>query len=461
MDNKFDIIIVGAGPGGYVCAIKASQEGLKTLIVEKEYYGGVCLNVGCIPTKALLKGAKVYDMIQHADMYGIDIKNLTDVAPNWVKMQERKAKVVDQLTKGVEYLLKKNKVTLVKGEAKALDKNTIEVDGNKYTCDNLIIATGSVSRSLPLPGFDKATADGFVISSTEALSLPQIPKKLAVIGGGVIGVEFACLYRRLGTEVTILQGLDTILEMLDKDVREEMTKLLIKNKVKIETSVKIKEIKGKTIIYNNKDGQEVKLATDYCLVSVGRVPVLTGFENIGLKIGERKNIEINDQCQTNLSGVYAIGDVVGKAMLAHVASAQGIVAINNIKGYQDKIEYNKIPSCIYSHPEVAMVGLTEEQAIKQNIQYKAFKFPLKANGKALADGETDGFVKILCEPKYGEILGAHIICATATDMISEITLCMEIEGTIYDLAKAVHPHPTLSEIIMEVAHGLEGHPIGI
>ncbi|WP_338965443.1 MULTISPECIES: dihydrolipoyl dehydrogenase [unclassified Spiroplasma] len=461
MENKYDVIVVGAGPGGYVAAIKAAQEGLKTLIIEKEYYGGVCLNVGCIPTKALLKSSKVYDLIGHADTYGIDISKMTEVAPNWVKMQERKAKVVTQLTKGVEFLLKKNKVDLVKGEAKAIDKNTIEVAGKRYTCTNLIIATGSVSRNLPLPGFEQAEKDGYVISSTEALSLPKIPKKLAIIGGGVIGIEFACLYRRLGTEVTILQGLDTILEMLDKDIREELTKLLIKNKVKIETSVKIKEIKGKTVIYDNSEGKEVKLATDYCLVSVGRVPVTTGFENIGLKIGERKNIEVDDQCRTNLPGVYAIGDVVGRAMLAHVASSQGLLVIDNIKGKNEKMNYNRIPSCIYSFPEVATVGITEEQAIKDKIAYKAFKFPLSANGKALADGETDGFVKILCEPKYGEILGAHIIAATATDMISEITVCMETEGTIHEFGKAIHPHPTLSEVLMEVAHCLEGHAIHI
>ncbi|RUO86852.1 dihydrolipoyl dehydrogenase [Spiroplasma endosymbiont of Megaselia nigra] len=460
MENKYDVIIVGAGPGGYVTAIKAAQEGLKTLIIEKEYYGGVCLNVGCIPTKALLKSSKVYDMMKHADNYGIDVAKAS-AAPNWVKMQERKAKVVTQLTKGVEFLLKKNKVDLVKGEAKAIDKNTVEVAGKRYLCTNLIIATGSVSRGLPLPGFEQAEKAGYFISSTEALALPAIPKKLIIIGGGVIGIEFACLYHRLGTEVKILQGLDTILELLDKDIREELTKLLIKNKVKIETSVKIKAIKGKSVIYDNSDGKEVKLTSDYCLVSVGRTPVTTGFENIGLKIGERKNIEVDEQCKTNLPGVYAIGDVVGRAMLAHVASAQGILVIDSIKGKNVKMNYNRIPSCIYSFPEVATVGITEEQAIKAKIAYKAFKFPLSANGKAIADGETDGFVKILCDPKYGEILGAHIVAATATDMISGITASMETEGTIHELAKTVHPHPTLSEIIMEVAHGLEGHAIHI
>ncbi|AGM25891.1 pyruvate dehydrogenase E3 component [Spiroplasma syrphidicola EA-1] len=459
--DKFDVIVVGAGPGGYVCAIKAAQEGLKTMIVEKEYYGGVCLNVGCIPTKALLKSSKVYDIIQHADTYGIDIGDLGKIAPNWEKMQDRKSKVVNKLTSGVEFLLKKNKVTIVKGTAKALDKNTIEVDGKKYSCDNLVIATGSTSRMLPLPGFEEGFKAGYVISSTEALKLPKIPKKLAVIGGGVIGVEFACLYRRLGTEVTILQGLDTILEILDKDVRDEMTKLLIKNKVKIETNVKIKEIKDKAVHYTNDKGEEVVLKTDYCLVSVGRKPIINGFENIGLNINERQSIVVDDGCRTNLPGVYAIGDVVGKAMLAHVASVQGLIVVDNIKGRNQKIDYNKIPACIYSYPEVAVVGKTEDELIKAKIPYKAFKFPIAANGKALADGETDGFVKIICEPKYGEILGAHMICGTATDMISEITTCMEMEGTIYDLGRAITPHPTLSEMIMEAVHGLEGHAIHI
>lgn len=460
MDNKYDVIVVGSGPGGYVSAIKSSQEGLKTLIIEKENYGGVCLNVGCIPTKVLLKSSKMYCMIKNSDYYGIDIDKIS-VIPNWKKMQYRKKKVVNQLTKGVEFLLKKNKVDIIRGEAKAINKNTIKVFEKYYLCNNLIIATGSKSRKLLLSGFEQAERDGYVISSKEALTLESIPKKLIIIGGGVIGIEFAYLYYSLGTEVIILQGLDTILELLDNDICKELTNMLIKNNVKIETSVKIKRIENKYVIYDNIYGKENKITSDYCLVSIGREPVISGFENIGLEIDKQKNIKINDQCKTNLSNVYAIGDVNGKAMLAHVASSQGILVIDNIIGKKTKINYNLIPSCIYSFPEVATVGITEEQAIKNKINYKAFKFPLLASGKAIVDGETDGFVKILCDLKYGKILGAHIIATTATDMISEITTCMEKKGTIYELAKIIHPHPTLSEIIMEAARGLEGFMIHI
>lgn len=460
MNEKFDVIIIGAGPGGYISAIKSAQENLKTLIIEKEYWGGVCLNIGCIPTKVLLKNAKILDIIKHAKFYGIDITNLNKIIINWDNMQKRKNEVINNLKNKIKYLLKKNKIIMLKGEAKAITKNIIEVEGKHYICDNLIIATGSVPKKLILPGFNDVINSKYIITSKEALSLITIPKKLAIIGGGVIGVEFAFLFCCLGVEVTILQTASIILEMLDHDISNEVTEILIKKQVNIKTNIKIKEIKNKTIIYFDENNKEQQLITDYCLISIGRIPMFKGFENIGLNIDINNNIKINEKCQTNISGVYAIGDVIGGgAMLAHVASAQGIVAINTIKGISDKIEYNKIPSCIYLFPEVAMVGLTEEQVKQKNIDYRIFKYPLSVNSKALADNETKGFIKIICEIKYGEILGAHMVCTSATDMISEITVCMKNEITIYELSKTIHPHPTLAEIIGDIANELNAFVI--
>ncbi|ASP28208.1 pyruvate dehydrogenase E3 component [Spiroplasma corruscae] len=466
IENHFDVIMVGAGVGGYIGAIKCSRLGLKTLIVEKANYGGVCLNIGCIPTKTLLKSADLYEQMIKADKYGIKV-DPKNVRADWKAIQERKENVVSKLTTGVKGLLKKNNVTVVEGNANAIDKNTIEVNKKQYTCDNLIIATGSIPNSMNLPGADDAVKRGFLIDSTGALALPKIPKNLVIIGGGVIGVEFACVYKRLGTKVTILQFLPTILEMLDSDVSKEMTKELInRGNLEIITGASTKEFKDNTVVYE-KDGKTFTIEADYCLQSVGRRTVTTGFDNIGLEKNERNHIIINDHCETNVDGVYAIGDVTGKMMLAHVASYQGLIAANRIAKRlgnpeaEDLImDYNKVPSCIYTHPEVAMIGKTEDQLKKEGVEYKAYKFPFAAIGKALADGNTTGFVKLICEPKYKQIIGAHIISNTATDMISEITTLISSEGTITELAKAIHPHPTLSEAVWEAAEALEyGKPI--
>ncbi|QBQ07753.1 pyruvate dehydrogenase E3 component [Spiroplasma gladiatoris] len=466
LENHFDVIMIGAGVGGYVGAIKCARLGLKTLIVEKAKYGGVCLNIGCIPTKTLLKSADLYEQIIKAEKYGIKV-DTKNVKADWKLIQERKNDVVSKLTSGVKGLLKKNKISVVEGEAVAIDKNTIEVNNTKYTCDNLIIATGSVPNSMNLPGAKEAVESGFLIDSTGALALPKIPKKLVIIGGGVIGVEFACVYKRLGTQVTILQFLPTILEMLDSDVTKEMTKELInRGNLEIITGASTKEFKNNSVVYE-KDGQTFTIEADYCLQSVGRKTVTTGFDNIGLEKNERNHIITNEYCETNIDGVYAIGDVTGKMMLAHVASYQGLIAANRIarrlnnNEAEDLImDYNRVPSCIYTHPEVAMIGKTEDQLKKEGVEYKAFKFPFAAIGKALADGNTTGFVKLICEPKYKQIIGAHIISNTATDMISEITTLIQAEGTISELAKAIHPHPTLSEAVWEAAEALEtGKPI--
>ncbi|QGS52021.1 dihydrolipoyl dehydrogenase [Spiroplasma tabanidicola] len=466
LENHYDVIMVGAGVGGYVGAIKCSRLGLKTLIIEKAKFGGVCLNIGCIPTKTLLKSADLYEQISKAEKFGIKV-DMKGVKADWKAIQDRKADIVLKLTNGIKGLMKKNNVNVVEGEAVAIDKNTIEVNKKRYTCDNLILATGSVPNSMNLPGAKEATESGFLIDSTGALALPKIPKKLVIIGGGVIGVEFACVYKRLGTQVTILQFLPTILEMLDSDVSKEMTKeLLNRGNLEIITGAATKEFKGNSVVYE-KDGQTYTIEADFCLQSVGRKTVTTGFDNIGLEKNERSHIVVNEYCETNIDGVYAIGDVTGKMMLAHVASYQGLIAANRIAkrlGNHEAddliMDYNRVPSCIYTHPEVSMIGKTEDQLKKEGVEYKAFKFPFAAIGKALADGNTTGFVKLICEPKYKQIIGAHIISNTATDMISEITTLIQSEGTITELAKAIHPHPTLSEAVWEAAEALEtGKPI--
>ncbi|WP_338971712.1 dihydrolipoyl dehydrogenase [Spiroplasma endosymbiont of Panorpa germanica] len=457
--REYDLAIIGAGPGGYVAAIKAAQHGLKTLIIEKEYYGGVCLNVGCIPTKALLKSTSVYNTMKNAEKYGIKV-DADSIKPDWSAMLKRKEAVIKQLVSGVEALIKKNKVDRLDGLAEIIDNNSLTVNNEVVKFKNLIIATGSSANELTLPGFDEAKKKGTLITSTEALSLKEIPKKIVIIGGGVIGIEFSSLFRRLGTQVTILQGLDTILEILDRDISKEMTrKLLTRPNVKIETNAQIIKIEGKKIFFKNKEGVETSVEFDYVLQSVGRKPVLPKFGKAAINLNPRGGIEINDYCQTSVPNIYAIGDVTSKIMLAHVASNQAEVAIENIVGKPTKMNYNFMPSCIYTSPEVAAVGLTEEQVKKDNIPYKAFKFPLIANGKSIADGNTDGFVKVIIDPKYGQILGAHIIASTATDMISEITTLMVAEGTIAELAKSVHPHPTVSEAIMEVAIALQDKPL--
>ncbi|WP_420855370.1 dihydrolipoyl dehydrogenase [Williamsoniiplasma lucivorax] len=462
-EKHFDIIVVGAGVGGYVAAIKAANLGLKTLIIEKGAYGGVCLNIGCIPTKTLLKSGKVFEQTtQKAAAFGIEISKDAKITVNWTKVMERKEDIIKKLSSGVLYLMNKNKIKHLEGEALALDNHTIKVNGETYTADDLIIATGSTPRGLNLPGFEQAQKAGFLLNSTDALSLPKLPKKVVIIGGGVIGVEFASMFASYGSQVTLLQGLPTILEMLDGDLSKEMTKILsAKNNITIVTNAMIKGIEKNKVVYE-VDGKEVKLEADYCLQSVGRQAVTTGFDNIGLQKTANGYIEMaNDYCQTNIDNVYAIGDVNGKLMLAHVASHEGVIAVNHIatkKGVKHaghtKMEFECVPSCIYASPEIASIGKTEEQCQKENIDYKAFKFPFSAIGKALADGDTHGFVKLIIENKYQTVIGAHIIGNRATEMISEIAVAMESEATIAEIAHAIHPHPTMSEAIGEAAEAL-------
>jgi dihydrolipoamide dehydrogenase len=374
---------------------------------------------------------------------------------------DRKNNVVKKLTGGVKSLLTKNKVDQIIGEAKAIDKNHIEVNGKNYFTKNLIIATGSVPNALPLPGFDEARKAGIVLNSTGMLSIKELPKTLTIVGGGVIGVEFAGLFASLGTKVTIVQALSTILEMLDKDVIDLMTKeLKSKYKINIITNAKVLEIKDHELFFE-VDGQKQSLVSDYVLESVGRKTVNIGFENIGLALTERKAIVVNEYLETNVDGVYAIGDVLGKVMLAHAASHAGIVAANriamkaNLKAEKLVMNFDRVPSNVYTHPEVSMIGKTEQQLKAAGTEYKAYKFPFAAVGKALADDDPTGFVKIMVDPKFKSILGAHIVGNRATDMISEFGAVIESEGTVSELASMIHPHPSMSEAIGEVAESLE------
>lgn len=484
----FDLIIIGAGPGGYVTAARAGKLGLKTAIVEKGTWGGVCLNVGCIPTKTLLKGAKVYHYVDECETYGVEISNKKAININWEKMQTRKNTVVKGLTNGVQFLMKANKVESIVGAASAVDSHTILVklvDGKekKYTTKYMMIATGSKVKMFDNPNGPKGLSSAdlktnkVLLTSTEILKIGEIPKTLTVIGGGVIGVEFACLFSALGTKVTIIEYLDRILALLDQDISKELTTILESRGVKIITGHSVNELKDKTLTYYAASDKEQKkpitVTSDYCLLSTGRTPITEGFTNLGIQIKPNQSFAVNEKLEAldannnPLDNIYVIGDANGQRMLAHVASAQGLIALNNIfvkegKKNNDgtavaikKIDYNKMPNCIYTFPEVSSVGLTEAECKAAAIDYLMKKVLFKNNGKALADGETDGFVKIIIGKKYGEILGAHILCSTATDMISEIVNIMETEGTIVELANACHPHPTLSEVVMDTAQELE------
>lgn len=455
--KSYDVIVIGGGPGGYVAAIKAAQMDLKTALIEANRVGGVCLNVGCIPTKTMLKSAKVYQEVLESAKYGIDLPDGTTPKINWGNLMKRKEGVVDKIVGGVELLLRHNKVDVYKGYGEALSPTQVKVGDEMLETKHLILATGSSVMVPEVPGIHEAMAMGKVIDSTGAMNLPHQPKTMTILGGGVISVEFATLYRSLGTEVTILQRSSSLLKNLDKDVRSLMQRHLKKIGVKIITDMTLKQIEGGTVRYE-KDGKTLSVESDYILASLGRVPNLKGFEALQLKT-DKRGVVVDDHMRTSVPNVYAIGDMCGKMMLAHVASAEALVAVEAILGHAQTIDYNKVPSCIYSFPEVGVIGFTEDDAIKAGYDVGTSMFPLSANGKAMAEGDTTGFVKIVHDKKYGEVIGVHIVAAHATDMISEAAITMELEGTVHDVAKTIHPHPTLSEIVMEAAHGAVHKPI--
>jgi len=454
--KNYDLVVIGGGPGGYVAAIKAAQLKQKVALIEKEVVGGICLNHGCIPTKTLLKNAKVYNYVKHAKTYGVTIDG--NVSVNWKDMLKRKDQVVKKLTMGVGGLLKKNGVDVYQGVAEVKSATQIKVNDDLLSTKHLIIATGASPIIPPIPGLKEGLESKFVVGSRELLQIQEMPKKLIVIGGGVIGVEFGTMFQTLGVEVTIIEKMDGILPMMDEDIRQAYTKVLTKDGVIILPNASVEKVNKDGVTYM-LDGKKTDIKADLVLLSVGMKANTSGLEALNLKI-ERGAIVTNDVLETSTKGVYAIGDVNGKFMLAHVASAEGIVAVENIfSDHKPKMNYNRIPNAVYGFPEIASIGLTEKEAKEQKLEYQVSTFPLLANGRALCENEKDGFVKLIVSTQYKEILGAHILGYNASEMIAEIGLAIELEGTVYEIASTIHPHPTVSEMIMEAAHGAIDKPI--
>ncbi|MBL31301.1 MAG: dihydrolipoyl dehydrogenase [Flavobacteriales bacterium] len=459
---NFDIIIIGSGPGGYVAAIRASQLGFKTAIVEKESLGGICLNWGCIPTKALLKSAQVFEYIQHASDFGISIN---DYKLNFTDVINRSRNTASNMSKGINFLMKKNKITVINGFAKLDSNKTVKViDGNKketsYSAKHIIISTGARSRQLP----NLKQNGKNIIGYREALSLNTLPKSMIIVGSGAIGVEFAYFYNAMGSEVTLVEYLPEIVPNEDIDVSKELEKNLKKKGVKILTESSIDKIeeknKGITATIKTKKGEN-KLNADIILSAVGITPNIENIGLEGLKIAtEGGRIIVDSYYQTNIPGYYAIGDVIPGPALAHVASAEGIICIEKIAGQNpEPIDYHNIPGCTYCSPEIASVGLTEAKAKEKGYKLKIGKFPFSASGKANAAGHTQGFVKIIYDAEYGELLGAHMIGYNVTEMIAEIVAAKKLETTAHEILKSVHPHPTMSEAVMEATADAYGEVI--
>ena len=446
--KSYDLVVLGGGPGGYVAAIKAAQNNLKVALIEKDVIGGICLNHGCIPTKAILKSTKTYDLFKNAKSYGINVEK-DAFSFDLTSIIRRKDGIVRRLTTGVKMLLKKNGVDVYNGYGEVLNKNEVSVNDETIRGDNLIIATGGTAIIPPIPGAKEAYKSGFAVTSMELLNVTDLPKKLTIIGGGVIGVEFATIFNSLGSEVTIIEMQETIVSAMDEEIIDEYSKILKKSGVKVITGCEVKKVSSNSIVYSYKN-EEKELPADLVLLAVGIRPNIDSFKKINLKMAG-SGVEVNERLQTSLENVYAIGDVTGKHMLAHVASAEGIVAVENILGTKTKINYNQIPAAIYGSPEIATIGMTEKEAQNQNLKYTVSKFPLLANGKALADGDSTGFIKIIKGLELDEILGAHILAYNAVDLISEIAVAMRLESTNKEVASTIHPHPSLSEIIMEAA----------
>lgn len=444
----FDIAVIGGGPGGYEAAIKAAQMGKKTVIFEKEKLGGTCLNVGCIPTKTFLMSVESLNAVKKSAEFGVTGTDASKAGLDMKKVQKRKQDVVASLVGGVGMLMGKNGVTVKNGLAELTGTHNIKCEGETVTAENIIIATGSSSKSLPIEISDKMD----VITSTEMLDMDDLPEEMAVIGGGVIGVEFAYFLACAGTKVTIVEFLDRIINMIDKEITDMVTDKLEKMGITINTSARVTEITD-TAVKFEKDGKEQQVETKKVLMSVGRGPSLSGIdaEKLGIRT-ERGAIVTDDSLHTSVPNIYAIGDVNGKSMLAHTASMEGITAVENICGKNVTMDYSKIPSAIYIQPEIASVGMTEAQAKEKYGDVRIGKFPLMANGKAKAAGEEEGLVKVIVEPKFGEIVGVHLYCMRATDMIAEPTVAMKLEATAEEIARTVHPHPTISETILEAMH---------
>ena len=464
MDQVYDVAIIGSGPGGYVAAIRASQLKLKTVLIERENLGGICLNWGCIPTKALLKSAETYAMFKHAKDFGLSAENISF---DFKKIVDRSRKVADINSKGVEFLMKKNKIDVVLGNATLKTSSKIEVSGDtgktsQIEAKHIIIATGGRPRSIPGIEFDGDK----IIEYRKAMSLDKKPDSMVIIGAGAIGIEFAYFYNQLGTNITIIEMLDTILPIEDQEITDVLAKSFKKNKIEINTSAKVEAIKktksGVDVTFS-KDGKSEKVSADKALIAIGiqgNVEEL-GLESLGIT-NDKGFIPVNEWYQTNVPGVYAIGDVTGPPLLAHVASHEAIICVEKIAGQTPHIlDYESIPGCTYCQPQVASIGLTEAKAKEAGYELSLGKFPYAASGKARAIGERDGMVKLIFDKKYGELLGAHIIGAEATELIAELGIAKTFETTAHELASTIHAHPTLSEMIMEAAGNSLGEAIHI
>lgn len=462
--EKYDLLVIGSGPGGYVAAIRASQLGLKTAIIEKAELGGVCLNWGCIPTKSLLKSAQVFDYLNHASDYGITIKG--SASADFGAMVKRSRDVADGMSKGVQFLLKKNKITVIQGAAKLTKDRKVEVtdSSNKktiYEATHLILATGARSRELPnLPQDGKR-----VIGYRQALTLDKQPKSMVVVGSGAIGSEFAYFYNAIGTKVTLVEFMDNIVPLEDDEVSKQLARSFKKEGIDVRLSSEVTSVdsSGSTLKVSIKDkkGKEEQIETEMVLSAVGITPNIEGIglEEAGVAV-EKGRIKVDEFYRTSVPGIYAIGDIVPGQALAHVASAEGILCVEKIAGHNpEPINYNNIPGCTYTSPEVASVGYTEKAAKEAGYELKVGKFPFSASGKASAAGHKDGFVKLIFDAKYGELLGAHLIGANVTEMIAELVVARKLETTGHELIKAVHPHPTMSEAIMEAAAAAYGEVI--
>ena len=454
MASKYDLIVIGSGPGGYVAAIRASQLGMKVGVVEKENLGGVCLNWGCIPTKALLKSAQVFEYINHAQDYGINVKDFSVDFPGMIK---RSRDVAQGMSKGIEFLFRKNKIDHIPGNGKIKPGKKVEVKDDKgqlntYAADHIIIATGGRSRELPSMPIDNEKIIGY----RKAMVLDKQPESMVIVGSGAIGVEFAYFYNSIGTKVTLVEYLPNIVPVEDEEVSKQLERSFKKAGIKVMTSSEVTNVdtKGKKckLTVKTKKGEE-KLESDIVLSAVG---IATNVEGIGLEdvgvLVEKGKVKIDDFYRTNIPGVYAIGDIVYGPALAHVASAEGIVCVEKIAGVNpEPIDYNNIPGCTYCQPEIASVGFSEKAAREAGYEIKVGKFPYSASGKASAAGSKEGFVKVIFDAKYGEWLGAHMIGANVTELIAEVVAARKLETTGHEIIKSIHPHPTMSEAVMEAA----------
>ncbi len=458
---NYRIVIIGGGPGGYVAAIRAAKLGAKVALVEKDQVGGTCLNWGCIPTKALVSQAALVVAIRRSEELGIQVGQ---IAVDYGRMKERKDQVVNKLVGGVQYLLKKNKVEVIQGTGRIVAPGQVKVDlkdGGEMVLDaeNIILATGTRPALIPALGYDGQR----VMTSDEILNLTELPGEMLIIGGGVIGCEFACIFAELGVKITIVEALPTLLSTVDRDVQRQMQSILKKRGITVKTKSKITAVTktADKVMALLENGEE--LVADKILISIGRTMNLAeqGLAELGVQFNDRGAVQVDSRLRTSVPGIYAIGDITGKIQLAHVASAQGMVAVDHIMGKEKEMDYSVVPSCIFTIPETAGVGLTTQEAEARGIKIKAGKFPFMASGKAVAMGETEGFVKILADPDTDRILGVHILGPHATDLIGEATLAIQLGATVEQLAGTIHAHPTLSEAVLEAAEALHGMAVHI